>query len=407
MGSPSSALTQIQDIAFAMHNAGVFNALTQYFSKKPIKMEDVSVTKIAQEFAEPSKTTKAVEAVFKATGLAFMDRLGKETLINAAFKKITKQAKRKDAKLLDKLEPIFGDETGLVIDDLVNNKITDNVKYLLFNELADLQPIALSEMPEYYLKSGNLKILYMLKSFTIRQVDVFRKAAYKDIKDAKGPKEKTNAILRLARLTGAFIAMGMVADTAKDMVFGRDFDLEDTVVDNIWKTMGLSKYQIWQFRMEGARELAIKLIAPPFKIIEGLTRDYNQLSKGDLKAIESESINSIPLGGKLFYWWFGKGKQKVLKRRRKKIWEVVSDKRKYLTKYNDLKKEDKSKAQKYLKEHKAEIKFVTKGSILKRHYNKLQNLIDDTDDPILKEKRQAKQDTLVIKYEKAVNEMEK
>jgi hypothetical protein len=405
MGSPSSALTQIQDIAFAMHNSGVFSALVQYFSKKPVKMEDVSVTKIAQEFAEPSKTAKAVEAVFKATGLTFMDRLGKETLINASFKKMVKQAKKKDVKLWKKLEPIFGDETGQVIDDLVNNKITDNVKYLLFNEIADFQPIALSEMPEYYLKSGNLKVLYMLKSFTIKQVDVFRRAAFKDIKEAKGAKEKVAAIGRLARLAGAFIAMGMVADSAKDLVFGRDFDLTDTVVDNIWKTLGLSKYQIWQFRMEGARELAIKMIAPPFKIIEGITRDYNKLSKDDFEAINSETIQSIPLGGKLFYWWFGKGKQKVLKRRRQKIWEEVSDKKKYLTEYKDLLKEDESEAREYLKEHKAEIKFARKGDILKRKFNKLQRLIDDEDNQKRKEHYQKKQGVVLEKYENALIEM--
>lgn len=45
----------------------------------------------------------------------------------------------------------------------------------LFNELAEIQPITLSEMPERYLKHPNGRIMYALKSFTLKQIDVLRK----------------------------------------------------------------------------------------------------------------------------------------------------------------------------------------------------------------------------------------
>jgi len=66
--------------------------------------------------------------------------------------------------------------------------VNDNIKYVLFSKLMKYQPLTRSQMPEYYNTSGNLKILYMLKSFLVKQVDVFRQEAFNEI--AEGVKTK-------------------------------------------------------------------------------------------------------------------------------------------------------------------------------------------------------------------------
>lgn len=71
MGSFSSALSQIQDLGFSMHENGVYLATNNWsksllgFSK--IKVEDIGITPIVFEFSEPSKLQKAVEFTFKWT----------------------------------------------------------------------------------------------------------------------------------------------------------------------------------------------------------------------------------------------------------------------------------------------------------------------------------------------------
>jgi hypothetical protein len=48
--------------------------------------------------------------------------------------------------------------------------MTDDVKMYLFMKLSQVQPLTQSEMPVGYLKNPNLRIFYMLKTFSIRQV---------------------------------------------------------------------------------------------------------------------------------------------------------------------------------------------------------------------------------------------
>ncbi|MFO7890679.1 MAG: hypothetical protein R6V04_10110 [bacterium] len=419
MGSISSAITQIQDISFAMHNAGIFNALTSYLDVLQknirrrgdlIKMEDLSINKIAHEFAEPSKSAKVVEAVFKSTGLTFMDRLGKETLINASFKKMKKQAMKESKSLRDKLKPIFEKETSSVIADLKAGKVSENVKYLLFNDVANMQPIALSEMPEAYIRAKNGKLLYMLKSFYIRQVDVFRKAAFADIKNAKGKKAKVEAVGRLARLAGAFFAMGVASDTIKDLVFGRDISpdaLEDSAIDNIWKIMGLSKYQSWQFREKGGWEVMQKMVTPPARILETTWRDFHRWQKDDLSLETSEAIGSIPHGGKLYYWWFGGGKEKTKKRRARWAWDDLTELQKIKSQYNRIRKKNLKEAAAFYTEHRKEMALIAVGVRMKRQYNKLEVMINEAKTVKRKQELRAKQNKLVESFDARYKKLNK
>ena len=59
--------------------------------------------------------------------------------------------------------------------EFADGKITDNTKLVLFNKLLDFQPVAKSEMPQVYLENPNGRIFYMLKSFTLKQFDIFSK----------------------------------------------------------------------------------------------------------------------------------------------------------------------------------------------------------------------------------------
>ena len=51
---------------------------------------------------------------------------------------------------------VYGDEIDAIVSDLkAGLTLSENVKLHMFNELADIQPIALSEMPEAYLTVPN------------------------------------------------------------------------------------------------------------------------------------------------------------------------------------------------------------------------------------------------------------
>jgi hypothetical protein len=317
MGSVVSAITQIGDLAWAVYENGTAGATAGAWASikgQPLlTKEDVGVEQIAQEFTNPTKASKAVAKVFRLTGLEQIDRVGKETLMHSTIRKYQKIARdpKKVSDLRKDLKPIFEDETGQLVKDLKGGELTENVEFLAFYTLLDYQPVALSEMPEKYLTSKDGRIFYMLKTFTLKQFDVFRREAFQKIKTGE-PKQVKQGMKNLVRLAFAFIVMNAGADAIKNLILGRPMDLGDLAVDNILRTLGVSKFLAWKAREEGVGSAAGRQILPPFKFIDSI---YKDITRGIAKG--SEIVQSLPLVGKLYYWWFGRGAEKSRKKANK------------------------------------------------------------------------------------------
>ena len=306
MGSVISAMTQIGDLAWAAYEGGMIPALKNAYKsvrgKSRITKEDVGVERIAQEFTDADTLGKAVSMVFKVVGLEKIDAIGKESLLNTAFEKYKKEAATSPDQLKIKIKHIFQGETDSVIQDLLANDITDNVKLLVYNRLLDFQPVSLSEMPEKYLTAGNGRLFYMLKTFTLKQFDIYRNEIYYGLRHGNKAK-KIEAMRNFIALTSMFVLANAGADELKDWVLGRDTDLGDRVVDNLLRLFGVSKFVTWKARTEGAGSAIARQILPPFKFIDAATKDI--VTAGDDKGLYT--INSVPVVGKLAYWHMGRG----------------------------------------------------------------------------------------------------
>jgi len=312
MGSVTSAITQLGDLAWSLHKAGpvetVKNLAKAVVGKSELRKVDLGIEKIAQEFESASKSSTLVDKVFRVIGLNAMDNLGKETLINATMARFRRLANNPNEEFLSKLKGVFGNDEAAILrtmEDLKANKITEDTKLLAFNELLDVQPIALSEMPEQYLKAGNGRVFYMLKTFTIKQLDVYRNEVFQLMKT--NPKR---AIRNLVTLSASLMLMNATADEIKDFILGRETKLSDRVVDNVAKLAGFSKFTLYKARQQGVGSAVVQTILPPFKLLDSA---YKDIAKHTAFA-DSETVQSIPLGGKLYYWWFGKGAQNSAKK---------------------------------------------------------------------------------------------
>lgn len=311
MGSPISAITQIQDLAFSLYKNGYYNSWMGA-KHKLVTKEALGIENIADEFTDPSKSSKALTKLFKVIGLDAMDAFGKETLINGALFRIQKAAEKNDPKLLKMLDDAFGKDSKKVLNDFLNKEITDDVKYILFSELADFQPIALSEMPEYYAKGGNMRIFYMLKSYTIKQLDAYHNEIFRNMK--KNPAE---SIKNLIKLTTALAVLGVTADTIKDMLLGRKTKLQDLVVDNMLRLVGFSKWQIYKSKQDGFFETLLSSILPPIPFVDDMWKDFVSLADKKKTVSQLRVWQRLPVVGKFYYWWFGGGKD--IKKKDKKL----------------------------------------------------------------------------------------
>jgi hypothetical protein len=149
----------------------------------------------------------------------------------------------------------------------------------------------------------------MLKTFTLKQFDIFRRECFQKIQE---PATRAQGIKNLIWLTTAYVMANATADEIKDFILNRKTSFSDRTIDNMFRLLGVSKFVAWQARREGLRSAVVKQIAPPAKAADAVLQDAT--TAGDGKGLEI--TQSIPIFGKLYYWWFGKGADKTERKER-------------------------------------------------------------------------------------------
>ena len=324
IANPMSAATQIGDIGVAAFANGIRNTAKSVlaelgFGKRYANALDLGMESIAEEFADTRKTATFLHGAFKASLFRTVDRLGKNTVINGAFRKFTARKGRDSvntqkglAKFKEKYSSMFGDELYSVIDDLKNKRVTHNVKMVLFNELADLQPISLSEMPLKYLQNPNARVFYMLKTFTLKQLDVLRRNVWNELKQGN----VTQGTKQLGRYIALLSFFNFSAENIKHtMITGEPIpqeDVPDVLVANLIKNFGASEYLINKHGSKGEIGTMIgAMAAPPLSVVDGLIGLFTDLDNFDTH------VKYAPVFGKMWYYWFGPGVERMMDNKQK------------------------------------------------------------------------------------------
>lgn len=330
MGHITSSLTQLGDLAFSLYENGVYDTViagAQAVARKStVTRASLGLESVAEEFRDTGAMHKAVDRVFKLVGIHYLDLIGKETLMNAKLRKMQREAAsgKMGARSTQIINTVFGPVAGAqVVKDLAAGKNTDDVKFAVYNVLADYQPVSLAEYPEFYLRHPNGRVFYMLKTFTLKQIDAFRREAITQI--VKGnAKQKAEGFRNLIHLAGLLYMIGLPVDWLKDWIMARDPQLSDLAVDNLFKLLGVNRWNLWQFReSKNPVQAALMLAAPPAPFLVYPLTDIadtaEKISEGDeVKPGEFESWRMLPFIGSPIYWYLGGGVAKIEKRRLKR-----------------------------------------------------------------------------------------
>ena len=298
LGNPISAATQLGDIGAAVYlndTGSAVKALAGQINNraKRFTMKEMGLDNLVEELEHLRPTSKILEKALKYGLFKSVDRLGKEVVINASFKKMQKMVKTKEGrvKLHDKYREAFTPEefTQLMSDIRLGRK-SSNLKFMLWHELAKVQPISMSEMPPGYLNNPNGRIFYMLKTFTLKQLDIVRRDSIELIKQGK-VKEGTSNLLRHAAILG--LANGSVAQV-KGWLRGDDEAFDDVVIANIFRNYGLSSYLAGDITSGKLGSAFVNLVIPPYNVID----DVGQaVATGDFM----RGSKHIPVVGKPFH----------------------------------------------------------------------------------------------------------
>jgi hypothetical protein len=218
----------------------------------------------------------------------------------------------------------------------------------------------------------------MLKSYTLKLFDVYRREAVKEI--FSGDKQRAiQGMKNLTMILALLMLTGAGADELKDYILGRNTDFDDRVTDNLWKLAGLSKFITWQVRREGLGTAAFKQIMPPFAFVNALgndiihANDIKRHPKNEMWVNGLDTTNSIPVVGKLVYWQYGRGTQKHkelseirFKKEKQKLDDVKDE-------FEQLEGEDKKK---FYIEHKQELARLKQASHVQASANRIKEIIN-------------------------------
>ena len=315
IANPLTAMIQLGDLAQSATFNGLRNTVSALFGTKNMRVVDLGIQQASIDLVNPRKTATILNQLFRWSGFSRLDRLTKETTINAALNKFTKGLTSKNpkvkektlAELRKKYAGAYGDEFDSLVDDLTNGVKSENTKLLAFHELSDFQPISLSEMPQGYLESRNGRLLYMLKSFMIKQYDIVRRNIVQEWNSGN----KTLAARNAAVLSSYLMATNVGVQTARDMIYGREVRPEDIPSKAMWALLSIyggNQYLTERYLKGGTpTEFAVQTLTPATPIIDDLFKLGRDVADEDKEIELMRYTRSIPIVGPLLYAWFGGG----------------------------------------------------------------------------------------------------
>lgn len=329
-----SAITQLADQVFSIHFNGFGNHFKTLFNRKDM-FNFAELTGLSQrEFENMGNSDKLsglLDNLFRKTGLKQLDLFAKNAYMNAAWRKYHKLAQSEGGsqKLREELLPYFGDRTDKVIKAVRSNAPTNKeppaeVTELVFHKLLDVAPATASEVPANYMKYPNLRIMYMLKTFTIKQIDAFRTAGVDNIQAggklymagrAEGSKSKQEKGARLAakgtkdlvQIAALFAAANAGTDVIKDVIYGRPIKRDELIENNLWKLIGINRYTFYNAKRRGVGKAFIDTLAPPTAFFDRAGSDISAIV-GDGK-YKGAMLQGTPLD--LIYWRYLGGLDKI------------------------------------------------------------------------------------------------
>jgi hypothetical protein len=277
LGNPIAAMTQFGDLALSAYKNGIINTTRSVVENLAGrgKIDGVNaktllgIRQAAADFQSKTGTRDILNWSLKYSGFQWTDRLGKDTFIKAALMK-NKQMGPDDFRSRWKgiFDPDAKDGATPRTDELykkvqnfkqIDETNREDIGFMLWNSLNEVQPVALSALPEQYLKNPNGRMGYMLQSFTLKLFDVMRK----DIQQQAAKGNYSKAIMDAGRLVSLFTLTNGTVDQAKNFILGKDETIPEVVYDNFLKLGGMNKYVVGNVARDGAGMALMKMIAPP------------------------------------------------------------------------------------------------------------------------------------------------
>lgn len=312
LAQPTAAIVQASDVAWSIVKNGVKESWEGILKRNLTSEELGLVNTVSQDIVTGRGWTTRL---LKWSGFRAVDKMTKDTYINAAINKARAIAERNPQKFNEMYRRYFGDEVEAVARDLKSGEITENVKLLAFNELSDVQPISLMEMPQAYLDEPNFRILFALKSWGIKQLDILRREALQKL-NSSDRKVQAEGLGTLMKFGLVVLPAQATTQEVREALRGNPMEEPGELFDRVTDQAISSSVIIGnKYMADKAFDNPITTMMSSFAPAAGRLGDraYQAVKEGDVAGL----IGLLPGLGDVYYNWFGGGMEKKQEKRQK------------------------------------------------------------------------------------------
>jgi hypothetical protein len=303
----TSTLSQLYDLPFIMLDNGVLGTAGAMFGQR-LKGEDfgIDTQQVSAEFASDNRALeKAVRLGLKATGFTKLDQIMKETNLTANYNRYRKLSRGyyKDRKSgnskkfvaeLTAMGYSEQEQVKLIADLKEGKRNSAYIRSLLFNKLAETQPLTQAEMALGIVNNPNLRLFVAMKSFMVKQLNFVKDRMLVNM--ARGTKaQRIKASKELALLLTFMVMAGFPVDALKDFLAGRIGYMSDYLFNGIFRIAGISRYTAYQARKEGLGQASLDFVTPvAIQQFVDITSEMGRVATGQKAITESKFVTLLP-----------------------------------------------------------------------------------------------------------------
>ncbi len=254
IANPRATMTQLMDAGLGIYKhslrdmtkAAARGILSKMFKNKSVVDldKDFGLHQIGEEFVtRQGLDRKLLEWSLNAAGFTKLDRAMKVVNSEAAMTKVKRLLEKDPVAFYKKWEPYFGKDIRAAVQAIKQWKPgtepSSFMKEIALNELLDIQPLTMAQMPLTYIANPNSRILYTLQTFLLRQTGFLRRDIYKEFQAGNIKKGMRKTFAYLA----AMLSVGIPVSIAKDALIGKlnDKDFSEHVINAFLNSIGLAR----------------------------------------------------------------------------------------------------------------------------------------------------------------------
>jgi hypothetical protein len=310
LGNPVSAVGQFAEIGSIAFLQGILPTIRaagrRLTGRGTVNVRDTGIIEhAAMEFSGERPLAKVVKKQFELSGFTASDISMKNLALEARAIRYSQLNNPKKAQAFrEKYEAFFGDDFPKVLDDLKSGRTTPLTDEVAWYELAQNQPTSNLEIPMSLLRNPNGRIVASLKTFMLKQMDVVRRTAWKEMREGK-PLKATATLSRYALLLGV---AGVPVAAIQAIMLNRapeGYSLGN-ILSAAAKTFMWSNYMVDQAEKKGPMALAWEnVLKPPVAVFDDLifSRFKNPPTEREQEKLDREFMKKVPGVGKLYEAW--------------------------------------------------------------------------------------------------------